>query len=67
MTRERLLAALDDVKAHARRDKPLSLRLSAVELKRLKKAARAQRVPYATLARVLLLGGLDELEGQQRR
>jgi predicted DNA-binding protein len=63
MTRERLMVALDVLRSATRRDKPLSLRLSAEELRRLQNVARAQRVPVATLARVLVVTGLEGLEG----
>ncbi len=65
MTKERLMVALDSLRSATRRDKPLSIRLSAEELARLRRAAKGQRVPAATLARVLLVSGLEDLEGKK--
>ncbi len=67
MTRERLAAALEELKSQALRDKPLSLRLSAEEQRRLYKAAKGQGVKPATLARVLIMSALDDLEALPKR
>lgn len=64
MTREKLLAAISEEKAQTRRDKPISLRLSTEELRRLQRVAKAQGVPAATLARILVMTGVDDLEAK---
>ncbi|TAM44319.1 MAG: hypothetical protein EPN53_16715 [Acidobacteria bacterium] len=66
MTRERLSAALEELKSQPVRNKPLSLRLSGEEQKRLYKAAKLQGIPPASLARVLIVTGLADLEALPR-
>ncbi len=64
MTRDRLTAALEVLKGQTKRDKPLSLRLSAEEQRRLYRVAKAERIPPATLARVLIMAGVEDLEAR---
>ncbi len=61
MTRERLLQALEAERLTPARTRMISVRFSDDELARLQAAAGAQRVPAASLARVLIMTGLDEL------
>jgi predicted DNA-binding protein len=63
MTREALERALSEVKSHSRRDRPLSVRLSLQEHKRLQAAAKGQGIAAAALARILIITGLDDLRG----
>lgn len=62
MTRERLLAAISAEKAQTTRDKPMSFRLTADELRRLQRVAKAQDVPPSSLARILVMTGVEDLE-----
>lgn len=64
MTRERLLAAISEEKSQTKRDKPISLRLSTEELRRLQRVAKTQGIPAATLARILVLAGVEDLEAK---
>ncbi len=62
MTRERLLAAISAEKAQAARDRSMSFRLTAEELRRLQRVAKAQGVPASSLSRILVMTGVDDLE-----
>ena len=64
MTRERLLAAISAEKAQATRDSSMSFRLTADELRRLQRTAKAQGLPASTLARILVMTGVDDLEAK---
>ena len=66
MTRERRLAAIREEKAQATRDKPVSFRLTADELRRLQRAAKTQGLPASTLARILVVAGVADLEATPR-
>jgi len=61
MTREMVLAMLKAERDVARSNQ-LSLRLTEAERARLGKAAARHKVKAATLARTLILAGLDDLE-----
>lgn len=62
MTREALLKALEETKSRMLRERPFSVRLTADEYRRLQKAAKAQGVPAAALARILIVTGLNDLK-----
>ncbi len=64
MTRERLLAAISAEKAQATRDKSMSFRLTAEELRRLQRVAKAQGVPASSLSRILVMAGVEDLEAK---
>ncbi len=64
MTRANLLAALQTEKAAVRRDRAVSVRVSPVEYQLLFAAARREGIAPSTLARVLLMAGLEELDGE---
>ena len=61
MTRQRLFELLEEARV-VRRDKPLSVRLSDDEHARLFAVAEKQRIPAATLARLLIVAGVEDLE-----
>lgn len=63
MTRETVEAMLARERSTPRRDTQVVIRFSAEERERLLTTAQRQGVPAATLARVLILAGLDDLEG----
>ena len=67
MTRDRLEAALAAAKAPPKLRKMLSVRLTAEEFDRLAAAAVACGVGAATLARLLITTGLDDLEETSKR
>jgi hypothetical protein len=64
MTRERLLAAINEEKAQVTRDESMAFRLTADELRRLHRVAKAQGLKAATLARILVMTGVDDLEAK---
>lgn len=66
MTRETLQALLDAEKSQPKRERPLSLRLSDQEHALLHEVAKGEGLPPATLARVLIIHGLQELEGRRK-
>jgi len=66
MTRATLLSLIEKQRTAPRRDHPLSLRLNGGELRRLKTAAKRHGIPAATLARLLLVAGLEDLEGERK-
>ena len=64
ITRANLLAALQAEKAAVRRDRAVSVRVSPVEYQLLFAVARREGIATSTLARVLLMAGLEELDGE---
>ena len=66
MTRDRLLAAISEEKAHGARNKPISFRLTGEELRRLQRVAKTHDMPYGTLARILVMAGVEDLEAKGR-
>jgi hypothetical protein len=60
MTRDRI-AAMVKAERETGRTALLTLRLTPDERRRLDKAAAGQKLKPATLARVLILAGLDDL------
>jgi predicted DNA-binding protein len=64
MTRERVEQLVARAKAGAR-NMPLSLRLSPEEHGRLRTAAKRLGGPAATLAHVLIVSGLEDLEAKK--
>ena len=61
MTRDTLQAMLDRERATRRRETQVVIRLSGEEREQLESAARAQSMPAATLARILIMAGLEDL------
>jgi len=64
MTREKLVKAVHEARANLRRDRMVSIRLSEDEYTRLFAVADRQGVPAATLARVLVVEGVADLEAE---
>lgn len=64
MTRERLAAVLAVAKAPPKLSKMISVRLSAEEYAALHAAAAVHEVGVATLARLLITTGLEDLPAQ---
>jgi hypothetical protein len=63
MTKTKILHLLEETKATKRRPRMLGVRMSDEEYEPLERAAKAQGVPAATLARVLIAAGLSDLKG----
>ncbi len=62
MTRERVRQAVQAVKAEVKREHIVAVRLTDPEWKWLRRTAAGQGIPSATLARVLVTAGLEDLE-----
>jgi predicted transcriptional regulator len=62
MTRERVRQAVQAVKAPVKREHIVAVRLTEPEWKWLRRTAAGQGIPPATLARVLVTAGLEDLE-----
>ncbi len=63
MTKATLMARIEAVRVEGRRGVNLTVRLSGPERDRLHQVAAGVGLPASVLARLLLLDGLDELEG----
>lgn len=66
MTRERLRQAVEEARAGLKRDRIVAVRFTGPELKRLQRVAGKQGIPAATLARVLITAGLEDLENGRK-
>lgn len=66
MTKEKVLEAVLEASLRSRRERMLSVRLSTDEHARLFLVATEQGVPAATLARLLIVHGLDDLQGSKK-
>jgi len=67
MTKETLRKAVETEKTAPRRDRALSVRLSAAEHRLLFKVAKREGLLPSTLARVLVVAGLAELAAERGR
>jgi hypothetical protein len=63
MTRERLRQAVEEARAGLKRERIVAVRLTGPEFKHLQHVAGKQGIAAATLARVLITAGLEDLEG----
>lgn len=62
MTRKRMGELIKEANASIPRDRMFSVRITSTEYARLARAAEAQGLGAATLARVMIVAGLEDLE-----
>ena len=67
MTGTRLRQALEREKRSLARSRILAVRMTEEDMARLASVAKAEGLAPATLARVLIMAGIEDLEGERPR